>query len=589
MKKNKETEEIKKAEERKENAKRKETKKTKESKANQAENKNAETKENQKKLHFFTKMSTKFVLSICVLAILLTFSTCIIGFWRYQHVIESIFKDQIYSIAYEARSLVDGDAIKRYGETYTKDAEYEAMRNTIETLRENMGVISIFILKIDDEKTDYQRYILDTTDLSYGIPPVELGEYVEIPEGYKSELATGVYYEGTDISDEFLHTYSSRYGLCFYAVIPVYDKNNSVVATLSVQCSDDQITNTLLQCMIFGIVVTAILVTIFLFIYLAYLNRAVVNPIKKITEHASRFIQNNTSMETSATLEKIDTGDEIETLANSLVKMENDIHQYIENLALATATEEHMTVEFNVAKQIQQNLFPCQFPAFPERKDFDIYAELQTCDAIGGNFYNFLLTDDRHLFILLGDVSGNGIPTSMFSVLATTLISNYATQKLTPDKILAYANNDLSRNNHAELTVNVFLGIVNLETGILSYSTAGNMDAFLKCPGSDFEPLPCKKCFSLASLEQVHYSVQEVTLSQGDILFLNTKGISQAVNEKGMIFGSDYTTEKMNDLVKQEFSLKSMTTKFYATLNEFQNGAPQPFDSTILLFRYTGK
>lgn len=415
---------------------------------------------------------------------------------------------------------------------------------------------------------------------------MNLGDKAGFPLQFKKEIESA-YYEGKDLSNEYIYLESKTYGYNSFAIVPVYDDSNSIVAITFVQSSVEKIKHTLQQYLTFAVTLTIILVVVFILIYLTYLNKRVINPIKKITAHASGFV--NESSELSSSLEKIHTGDEIETLADSLIKMENDIHQYVENLSLATAAKEHMAAESNVAKQMQKNLFPCHFPVFPERKDFDIYADMRSCDSIGGNFYNFFLIDDEHLCILLGDVSGNGIPTAMFSVIATTLISNYASHHLTPDKILANANNDLSRNNHAELTIDAFLAIINLSTGNLTYSTAGNMNMFIKSPGSEFELLPFRKCFPLAAMEQVHYIPQQITLSQGDILFLHTKGISESVNEKGLVFGVDYAKEKITELVKQEYSLQNMTEQFYTFIEDFQNGATQTSDSTILLFRYTGK
>lgn len=536
------------------------------------------------KKHFLRKLNTKFIIGFCILAILISASTCTIGYYEYKTNIEQLYNTDAYSVAYEARSLVDAEQIKKYATTGKKDEHYDTMQKSIETLRKNMDVVSIFIVKIDDEHPYSYRYILDTIEPP--TTPMNLGDMTPYPKSYEKEI-TSAYYDGKDLSKEYIYLQSQTYGYNSFAIVPIYDNTQSIVAILFVQSSVEKIKHTLQQYITFAVTLTIVLVIIFLLIYLTYLNRRVISPIKRITAHASSFVSESSKLSTS--LQKIHTGDEIETLADSLIKMENDIHQYIENLALATATKEHMTAEFNVAKQIQQNLFPCQFPAFPERTDFDIFAKLHTCDAIGGNLYNFFLTDKNHLCILFGDVSGNGIPTSMFSVIATTLISNYASQHLAADKILMNVNNDLSRNNHAELTVDIFLAMINLETGKLSYSTAGNMTALLKSPGGEFEPLPFKKCFPLAAMEQVHYIEQEFSLSQGDILCLYTKGISEAVNEKGLLFGADYAKEKLAELIKQEYSLKNMTEEFYAFLNDFQNGVSQSFDSTILLFRYTGQ
>ncbi len=537
-----------------------------------------------KKRHLFHKLNIKFLIGFSLLAIALSLCSYLIGYSEYKSNIEKLNNDFAYAIAYETSSLVDGDALETYAKTLTPDKNYEIMRDNIEILHKNMNTTSIFIVRIDVPEEGSCQYLLDIVNPP--LNPMILGEVASYPKDIEEELK-GCFFEGKDYSNKYIQYKSNEYGYTSISIVPVYNSNGNIVAVLVVQSNINKIKQKLFQYLVFATLLTIILVIVFFSIYLVYLNWSLINPIKKITLQASEFVNKDNKL--SDSFEQIHTGDEIETLSIAMMKMEHDIHQYIENLACAAATQDHMTTEFNIARQIQQSLFPCQFPAFPERKEFDIYAELQPCDAVGGNFYNFFLIDENHLCIFLGDVSGNGIPTSMFSVIATTLISNYASQKLPPDKILVNVNNGLSRNNNAELIVDAFLAIINLNTGRLTFSTAGNINMLMKRPGSEFQPLLFKKCFPLAAMEQVQYVNQNLTLSQGDILFLYTKGIAESVNDKGMIFGSNYAKEKIDELVMQDYSLKTITEHFYQFITEFQNGSKQSSDSTILLFRYTGK
>lgn len=541
-------------------------------------------KPKKKKLlpHFFHRLQSKFAIGFCILAILISASSCIIGYTQYKSDIEQLYNNNAYAIAHEARSLIDGDKLRHYADTLTTDDDYFILQDKIETLRRNMDIVSIYIVKLESNKNSYM-YIMDTIKEA---TPCEIGEYLEYPSNFKEHLE-GCYYEGKEYPDQYIYYNSPTYGYNSFVMTPIYDSNNDIVSILIIQSSVEKIKQTLRQYLLYAVTLTIVLVILFLLIYLTYLNNTVIHPIKKITMHAQGFINNSDTI--SSNLEGIHTGDEIETLANSFVKMENDIHNYISNLAITTATKEHMATEFNIAKEIQQTLFPCQFPAFPERSDFDIYAELHSCDSIGGNFYNFFLTENNRLCIFLGDVSGNGIPTSMFSIIATTLISNYASQNLSPDKILSYTNNELVKSNNADFEVDAFLALIDMDTGKLSYATAGNMNVLLKSPGSDFEPLPLKKCFPLAAMVQVQYITQHIYLSQGDILFLHSKGITEATNSKGLIMGSDYVKEMITTLVSHEYSLEKLTKTFFRHMDNFQEGSSQIYDSSMILFRYIGK
>lgn len=110
----------------------------------------------------------------------------------------------------------------------------------------------------------------------------------------------------------------------------------------------------------------------------------------------------------------IHTGDEIETLAAALAKMEVDITKYINNLARVTADKERIATELAVATQIQTSMLPCIFPPYPDLKEFDIYALMQAAKEVGGDFYDFFLIDRTHLCVVIADVSGKGVPAALF-------------------------------------------------------------------------------------------------------------------------------------------------------------------------------
>lgn len=366
---------------------------------------------------------------------------------------------------------------------------------------------------------------------------------------------------------------------------PVFDKDGNLRAMVEADYILADITRDLNSFVFSIILVILISVASMAFFSFFYLRHNVMQPIGALTHSVDSYEHGELEVDWKAFPKK----DELWHLASSFGDMTKRIETYNDEVNRITATKEHLAAEFNIAKDIQQTLLPCQFPAFPERSDFDIYAELHSCDAIGGNFYNFFLTENNRLCIFFGNVSGNGIPTSMFSIIATTLISNYASQNLSPDKILSYTNNELVKSNNDNFEVDVFLALVDMDTGKLSYATAGNMNVLLKSPGSNFEPLPLKKCFPLAAMAQVQYITQHIDLSQGDILFLHSKGITEATNSKGLIMGSDYVKEMITTLVGLEYSLDKLTKKIFQRMDDFQEGSTQIYDSSVLLFRYIGK
>ncbi len=535
-----------------------------------------------KKFHIFHRLNSKFITSLCVFAAAILASSCSLGYFEYKNNVEALYNANAYHVARQAAGILDGDKLEAYSKSQTTDSDYDNMKKSLETLRSNMDVVSIFVVKIDTPNDGDYFYLMDTLDEHEY--ECKLGDVIQYPEQYREQIKA-VYYDAADLSGEKIYYHSKTYGDNFFAIVPIRDSSSKVVAEVFVQSSIGKIKDTLHRYLLYAILAAIAIALVVLLICLYYVNHNVVNPIKKITAHASEFARDGNL---SLSLEKIHTGDEIETLADSITKMGNDIHNYVENLAQATATREHMTAELNVAQQIQKNLFPYQFPAFPERKDFDIYANINSCPAIGGSFYNFFLLDDEHLCFFIGDVSGNGIPTSMFSVITATLIKNFSSDRLSPGKALASTNNELSKNNDAALSVDAFLAVVNLETGAMTYSVAGDMYVLAKSSGASFENLVTRQGFPLGSMQQVHYSDDTMKLNQGDLLFLCTKGITDAIDEKGALFGKDYTKESITAQLSKEYSIEKISDGFYRSLYDFTKDTEQTKDGTLMLFRYIG-
>ncbi len=536
----------------------------------------------KKPFHLFHRLNSKFITSLCVFAAAILISSCSLGYFEYKNNVEALYNADAYHVARQAAAILDGDKLEAYSKSLTTDAEYDSMKQSLETLRNNMDVVSIFVVKVDTPGDGDYLYLMDTLDDHEF--ECKLGDVVPYPEQYKPQIKA-VYYDAADLSNEKIYYHSKTYGDNFFAIVPIFDSNSKVVAEVFVQSGISKIKGTLRRYLMYAILAAIAIALVVLLICISYVNHNVVSPIKKITAHAAGFARDGNL---SLSLEKIHTGDEIETLADSITKMGNDIHNYVENLAQATATREHMTAELNVAQQIQKNLFPYHFPAFPERKDFDIYANIRSCPSIGGSFYNFFLPDEKHLCFFIGDVNGNGIPTSMFSVITSTLIKNYSSDRLSPGKALASTNNELSKNNSAAMSVDAFLAIVNLETGDMSYSVAGDMYILIKSSGEPFKSLECTHGFPLGSLQQVHYSEKTEKLTQGDLLFFCTKGITEATDEKGALFGKDYTKESITYQISREYSVDKIADGFYQTLEDFTKDTEQKRDSAMLIFRYIG-
>ena len=333
---------------------------------------------------------------------------------------------------------------------------------------------------------------------------------------------------------------------------------------------------------IFGIsmavgIVLAVIITNFL-------AGVFVRPIRQLMSQVREAGSGNLNQQIS-----VKSKNEIGQLANAFHNMTEELKKYMDNLQNMTASQERVAAELNVARQIQMNMLPQQFPAFSGKSEFDIYAVVNPVAAGGGSFYDYFMVDKTHLCMVIGEVTGTGIPSTLFAVITKTHIKNYAQLGYEPDRILAETNNQLSYKNEAGLTVSVFVGIVDLQTGVYWYSNAGQMSQLWKHSGKDFEFLSVKSGFALANMENVPYRKQSVHFAQGDMILLYTQGVSGTMDAKGNEYTREYLHEYLNLVLKQQYEMKDIADSILDDLKRFSAGMEQSRDSTLLLFRYFGK
>lgn len=233
-------------------------------------------------------------------------------------------------------------------------------------------------------------------------------------------------------------------------------------------------------------------------------------------------------------------------------------------------------------------MLPRIFPAFPERTEFDIYAEMKVAREMGGSFYDLFLVDQTHLAVVIGEIAGKGIPAALLMVITKTLIKNYAQLGYGPDKVLAETNNQLSDSNEG-MTTTAFLGIVDLVSGVFTYANAGHCVPLFKHAGKEFQELPTKDCFVLGGMEGVPYWQQSVQMVQGDLLFLYTKGLVESENASMVQYSLEHTKMRINQAVGEAYELGELLHIMEEDVEDFLEGAPRQQDIAMLIFRYFGQ
>jgi phosphoserine phosphatase RsbU/P len=242
--------------------------------------------------------------------------------------------------------------------------------------------------------------------------------------------------------------------------------------------------------------------------------------------------------------------------------------------------------ELAVANTIQQSILPQVFPAFPDLKQFDLYASMVTAKLVGGDFYDFFLVDDTHLGVLIADVSGKGIPAALYMAVCRTILKATALKGVSPSACLAEANTLLSHENHTGMFVTVFYGILDITTGSFTYSNGGHNPPVLINNHGTPDMIPQTNNLLLGIMEGSEYLDKTITLNQGDTLFLYTDGITEAMNPDEEMYSDERLLHTLEGFRGSD--TKDLLSQVIGDVTVFSSGADQSDDITCLGLRYNG-
>ena len=300
------------------------------------------------------------------------------------------------------------------------------------------------------------------------------------------------------------------------------------------------------------------------------------DPIKRLTEQVEQIEGGNISF----SWEK-HTDDEVEVLAQGFQDMTERLNRYIADLVSITAEKERISLELNLAAKIQSDMLPKNYPAFPERTDFDLFASMHPAKEVGGDLYDYLLLDDDRLMLIVGDVSGKGVPAALFMGKCKVLLDFYAMLGLPPAEIFRIVNEKLCAGNESELFVTCWLGIFTFSTGTLRFVNAGHPYPVLYHGGA-FAFIKEKPNFVLGGMEGLKYKEHSVTLSKGDRLFIYTDGVTEATDSNEELFGDERLLSAMKET--KDLSAPDTLKKIRADIDDFVGSAEQFDDITMLQF-----
>ena len=247
--------------------------------------------------------------------------------------------------------------------------------------------------------------------------------------------------------------------------------------------------------------------------------------------------------------------------------------------------QERLATELQTATNIQQSMLPHDFPPFPDRKEFDIYATMTPAREVGGDFYDFFMVDEDHLCLVIADVSGKGIPAALFMMSSKIIIQSFARLGQSAAEILRRTNEAICSNNKMSMFVTVWLGILEISTGRITAANAGHeYPALMR--GGEFSLFKDKHGFVVGGMEGLRYKEYEIQLKPGDKLFLYTDGVPEAADRDKNMFGTERMISALN--ARQSISPRETLEVMRAAVDGFVQESEQFDDLTMLCIEYKG-
>ena len=461
-------------------------------------------------------------------------------------------KDETVWRKYAAVDLTDGGFIQ-----VGYDAEqFHTMLNefVIDVTKNRHVGTSGFVAVLDEQlcmviDNDYAGEHISSIGID---PPGEMKQGQTATALYNADIVDGI----NDVSAEYMYVFKFVEGYCLIAAMPVNEAMFMRDASM--------LTSIFMQVIIFA--------TLFVFIYLL-IKRVIINNLKKINDTLAQI----TDGDLSVTVD-VRSNVEFASLSDDINSTVATLKRYIAEAAA------RIDKELEYAKQIQLSALPTNFP---KGEDYNIYAQMIAAKEVGGDFYDFYKLNDTTVAFLAADVSGKGIPAAMFMMTAKTIIKDLAEGGMAVNDIFTKANEKLCENNESGMFVTAWMGILNLTTGNIQFANAGHNPPLLKRANGDFEYLKTRAGFVLAGMEGIRYRAGEITLNQGDRLFLYTDGVPEATNVDNKLYGEDRLLNFMNQNASMEAT--ELLPALKANIDEFVGEAPQFDDITMLMFDYKPK
>ena len=519
-------------------------------------------------------LGRKALCGLTILAMILIVCICLTVGSQYLEERTGEYNRLAFSYARTIADYIDGDRVLTYIETNTEDDYYRQIQDLLNTTQKQADLKYYYVF------VPYEEDLVYVWDADNVEGARTLGYHEEYIEGGKKAVIE-IFRQNPP--EKISVTQSESYGYIASAYSPIFNSAGEPIAVVGVDLSMMGIEESLYGFLLLIIISVFGVIIISTGLFYIFMRKNIITPINLLNEAAKNMVSN--LEEENIFQVDIHTGDEIEELSRSFLQMNVELRDYIRQLSTVTAEKERIGAELDIATHIQSSMLPRLFPAFPDRKEFDIYATMNPAKEVGGDFYDFFLVDERHLAVVMADVSGKGVPAALFMVIGKTLIKDHTQPGIPVGDVFFNVNNLLCNSNSEGMFITAFEGVLDLVTGKFSYVNAGHEAPYICRRGQSFEAYEVKLGFVLAGMEDIRYKEGSMQLEPGDKIFLYTDGVPEATNAHNELYGNKRLNDSLNK--NRDRTLKELLFAVKADVDSFVAEAPQFDDITMLALEYT--
>ncbi len=486
--------------------------------------------------------------------------------------------------------IIDAERASDWLENGT-DEYYRVTENDLRSIKNEFGLSDLFVYKpMTDENGDLinrGRFIFDIVEEGDdSVRKMKLGEIFEELHEYDLTVAA---YETKEPQYRVDYAPAGRAPMLL-AVVPMMLDNGEVFAVVGLTIPMLTITITAVATTLGMVLIFAVLIIIFAAINLLFIQRTIIRPVKLLSDSMNTFVSGGNEYQYTPVTE-INTRDEIEQMTDNFNSMAESIIKKTHELENAAMQQERIRTELDVSDTIRSALSAdSTYPAFAERKDFELCASLKNTVYNSCSFCNYYLTADDHLFIVIGESVGNTLPSLLMSMLASESIRCLAGRGVEPFRIAAETNDRLCsfERNDKSMTVCAMIIDIDLSDGTMKYVNAGMPPMLVKTAGEPYKAVEQTIQYNLGEMRSVSFTQKTLQLQQGNTLILTSHGVPDMRNSSGEVFTGQRLEDEINRISSEEYHLNDMIRSLENDLEQFRQGRSIELDTTILGFRYFG-